>query len=266
MKPKFFITTLLVVIMVSTTNAACGLPFLAKPTPTPTITPTPTFTPTATATPSPTSTDTPTPRPTATATPNAKATLQAKLDQQAREILTGFNLSTDSGEFGWYQTKAVTIDLKGPSGDFSKISDLVKISDFVFFTEMTWNTDSWPTCGLMVRSDNRWFKGDSYLLQFLRFSGLPAWDIEYYKNGEFFVNITQEVRFSSYLELESGDTNRIVLAATGNEFKVWINDNYEGRYYDDGSKRTIGGLAFYAGQNAGKTTCSFDNSWIWIYK
>ncbi len=65
------------------------------------------------------------------------------------------------------------------------------------------------------------------------------------KNGEFLANITQEVRFSSYLELESADMNRIVLAAIGNEFKVWINDNYEGRYYDDSSEHAEGGLAFY---------------------
>jgi hypothetical protein len=266
MQPKYLISTLLIVIIISVTNAGCGLPFLAKPTATPTITPTSTSTPTATATSTPTRTNTPTPKPTATATLNAVATREAKLDQQARDIMAEVELSTDTGKLGWYQNKPYVLDLKGPGSRASEISDISSISDFVFYTEMTWYTDSWPNCGLMVRSDNRWLKGNSYYVAFLRFSGLPAYDIEYFKNGEFLVNITQQVRFSSYLELESGGKNRILLAANGNEFKLWINDNYEGRYFDDSTESSEGMLGFYAGQDAGKTTCSFLNSWVWAYK
>jgi hypothetical protein len=268
MKPKFFITTLLVVIMISATNAACGLPFLAKPTPTPTITPTPTFTPTATATATPTSTNTPTPRPTATATAtlDLKATQAFEHEQVARDILTELSLPVDSGKLGWYQTVGAAISLESQSSKLSKINELKKTGDFVFATELTWDTDAWPVCGLMFRADNRWGKGNYYVVQFLRFSGLPEWDIEYYKDGEWASIPTEKTRFSSYLNLDSGDRNEIVLAAVGNEFKLWINNNFEGRFYDYDSKLSDGGLAFIAWQDSGKTTCTFNNSWIWIYK
>jgi hypothetical protein len=268
MQPKFFITTLLVVIMVSATNAACGLPFLAKPTPTPTINPTPTFTPTFT----PTLTLTSTPSPTNTSTPTATPTLDLKATQAfehaqvARDILSELSLPADSGKLGWYQTVGTAIILSDRSVQMNRINELKKIGDFVFATEMTWDTDAWPVCGLMFRVDNRWGKGNYYVAQFLRFSGLPGWDIEYFKDGELAGIPTEKTRFSSYLNLDSGAKNEIVLASVGNEFKLWINNNFEGRYYDYDSKLKDGGLAFLGWQYSGKTTCTFNNSWIWVYK
>jgi hypothetical protein len=266
-KPRVF-KILFVFLFVAISNVACGLPFLAKPTstPTPTLTPTATSTPTFTSTPLPTNTNTPTPLPTATATPNLSATRAAKQEQIARNVLTKFKLPADSGKLGWYQNDPVTIKLKGPSNHFAQIDGIPVTSDFVISTELTWDTDGWPVCGVMFRADDRWIKGSYYVAQFLRFSGLPAWDIEFIKNGEYYVTVTEKTRFSSYLNLESGAKNVIVMAAVGNEFKMFMNNNFEGRYYDYDNNLIEGNFAFLGWQDSGNTTCTFNNTWVWIYK
>jgi hypothetical protein len=257
-KPTFGIIALVILLPILLLNASCGLPFLEKPTETPTPTTTATFTPL------PTSTNTP--RPTAKALPNLFATQAAERNQAIRDILTQLNLSVDTGSVGWYQNEKVDLPMEGNQGFYYKFDPTVIASDFVISTEITWNTNSWPTCGLWFRTDDDWGDGDHYGLYFLRFSGLPAFSIRYYQDGNFSSNITEETRYSSYLSSEDGATNQIILAAVGNEFKVYINGVFEGRYYDWGSKLSKGKFAFRAYQSAGETTCTFDNTWIWIYK
>ena len=241
--------------------------FSPSPTPTPTPTPTitPTFTATSTFTPTPSTTNTPTL--TRTITPDKKATQAVEQEKAARDVLDSFSLPSDSGSLGWYQTETVNLDLSGPGGYLTALGEpTTKAGDFVLFTTMTWYTDSWPVCGFLYRADSRWEKGTYYSAVFLRFSGLPAWDIEYWKDGLYAGIPSEKIRFSSYLNLDSGGSNDIVFAAIGNEFKLYINNNFEGRYYDYDSKIAQGRLAFVGNQDSGKTTCSFKDSWLWIYK
>ena len=250
-------------------NLACGLPFMQSPTATPMNTPIPTDTitpfPTNTDTPLPTSTNTPEP-PTATSTPNLKATQAAQQEQTARDELTLLKLPSDTGHLDWHQDEAIALTLEGLNWKWKSFGDNVSAADFVLYSEMTWKTNGWPVCGAWFRGDKRWDKGDFYALQFLRFSGLPAWDIEYYKGGEITSIVSEQVRFSKYLSIQNGATNKFALAANGNEFKVFINDTFIGRYYDYSSKLTQGSFAFIASQESGDTTCTFDNSWVWVYK
>jgi hypothetical protein len=253
-----------VLILVLAIILACSTFASPTATPAPTATFTSTFTPTLTQTFTPSPTNTPTATP--TATPNYKATQVAEHEQAARDVLTKLNLPADSGKLGWYQTDPVAIKLEGLAAHFNKISGLSDTSDFVLSTEITWDTDSWPVCGIMFRVDNRWDTGDYYVAQFLRLSGLPAWDIEYYKNGNMAGIPTEKTRFSSYLKLQSGANNEIVMVAVGNEFKMFINSNFEGRYYDYDTKLTNGNFAYLGWQSSGNTTCTFNNTWIWVYK
>jgi hypothetical protein len=252
------------VLFVIASNSACGLAFLSPATATPTSTPLPT----ATSTPLPTATNTPLPTdtPTPTATPNLQATQAAQNEETIRGMLTDLELPADSGHLGWYQDNKISIGLQGLSFNREIFDKKFTAADFVMYSELTWKTDSWPTCGLMFRSDNQLDKGDFYVLQFLRFSGLPAWDIEYIHNGIFVSTITNKVQFSDSLNIDNGATNKFVLAANGNEFKVYFNGNYEGQFYDWSKKLFEGNIAFMGTQSAGSTQCIFDKSWVWIYK
>lgn len=250
-------------VLLAASNLACGLPFLQSPTATPTETLIPTST--TTLTPLPTSTNTP--KPTATATPNLKATLAAQQEQEVKSWLAKYELSTDTGSLGWHQDKKISIKMTGPTHNkYATFAEDLEVSDFVLYTEMTWDTNGWPVCGAWVRADTQWQKGDRYVYQFLRFSGLPAWDIEYFRGGRFVSNVTEQIRFSNYLSIADGATNKVALAANESEFQVYINDNFVGRYYDYSSQIEKGYLAFFGDQDSGETTCTFQNSWLWIYK
>ncbi len=192
------------------------------------------------------------------------------MEQTAGAELTKFGLPTNTGNLYWVQDNQVTIPLEGPQTQYQILDPSLTASDFVISFDVTWNTDSWPTCGIWFRAgaaaEDDWGKGDYYQLVILRLSGLPAWDIEYYHNGNYVTTVTQEVQYSNFLKNENGDTNKVVLSAVENEFKVYINGNYEGRYYDYSKLLSSGKFAFTAKQDAGNTKCSFKNTWIWLYK
>jgi hypothetical protein len=263
MKSKYF-AALILILFVLGSLSACGFPL--KPAATPTNTPLPP--PTATNTPKPTATHTlkPTATNTATITPDLKATQAAQNEQTVRDMLTEMEFDSETGQLAWFQEGTDTIALSGPSYDYKTFDDKFTAGDFVFYSDVTWKTDSWPTCGLMFRSDDKFDKGNFYLLQFLRFSGLPAWDIEYYKNGNWVTNITVDIKFTDFLKIDDGATNKIALSAIGNEFKLYVNGNYEGHFNDWSKKLSDGKIAFFGSQNAGSTKCIYENSWVWKYK
>ncbi len=247
-KSLFVLVFVLVPILV--VNIACGLSAAATETPTPTDTPLPT--------------STNTPRPTATATPNLRATQAAEMEQAIRSVLTDLELDAETGSVGWIQDDPISIDMEGSAWYFNTFAEDVTAGDFVISTDMTWETDSWPVCGLYFRANSD--ITDFYAVQFLRFSGLPAWDFEYYQDDQWISTLTGDIKFSDYLSIDNGATNQFTVAAIGNEFKLYINGHFEGRYYDWSSKLSEGGFSFVGSQSSGDTTCTFDNTWLWIYK
>ncbi len=246
-------------------NLACGFSSTSQPTAVPTLPPPPADTntplPTVTNTPRPTATNTLIP----TATPDRKATQAAELETAIRSQLAELKLPADSGHIAWMQDEAISIPLQGAVYDWRSFDDNFSVGDFVMYTEATWKTDSWPTCGILFRSNDKFYDGNTYALQFLRFSGLPAWDIEYFKDGYYVTTITTDIKFSDYLDIADGAMNKIVLAAIGNQFKVYVNGNFEGQYYDWSKLLSEGNIGFLATQNAGNTKCIYENSWIWEY-
>ena len=277
-KTSRIITLIIVLVMV----AGCGT--LSQPTPTntpqPTATnppPTFTYTPVPTNTPLPTDTpvptDTPTPLPTNTPTPDLQATRafeatrvaeQVLLDVQAQ--LTEFGFPTDVGYLGWVQEETVAIDLD-TYGEYlyAPFAEDLVASDFILRTDITWDTEGLIYCGLMFRSEPNFATGAQYSFLYLRLSGLPAWAIEYYDEGRFVSSVT-EVKFSDFIDMDNGATNNLTLAAEGNKFTLFVNQQRVGSFYDWSNNRMDGQFAFQALQEAGPSTCTFENTWIWMLK
>jgi hypothetical protein len=253
MRPKVALPFIALAGLLLTTGGLCGSLTPAEPTPTNTPLPPP---PTATREP----TDVP------TATVDRAATAQAQLEEQVRAALEEADLPSDTGYVGWVQTEPIDIELSGPGGFYNSFAEDLVVSDFVIRVDITWNTTAWPWCGLFFRADPSYGDGDYYAIWFLRFSGLPAYDIDYYRDGEMITQISQDYRFSDTLDINSGAINQIMLAAQGNQFKVYVNGHYEGVYYDYSSYLTEGRFAYVAYEDSGSTTCTFENAWIWVYK
>ncbi len=266
MKKPFvlFLFVLILSIACSTSPSMGGL--FATETPTPTST----FTPTATSTP----TETPTPTSTATATPNATATAAFRATETAGGVLAELEaLITDekdtdidykSGYLAWKQKDPVSITLNQPGGEYYDIPKL-KLANFIMKSDVTWDTTGLILCGTMFRSDADFEKGRQYQFIYLRMSGTPAWAIQFHEFG-YFKNTISDVRFSSALNLDNGATNQFVLVANNEVFTVYINGVRQGRFYDNSQQATNGGIAFVAFEDSGKSTCQFENSWIWALK
>jgi hypothetical protein len=237
----------------------------ATPTPPPPL-------PTATATPAPTSTPTPLPTATPTATPNATATQAARATAQAEEQsaqvkseLEALGIPVDTGSLGFYQAQPQEIVLtEYQQWTYDPLAGDFGAGDFVISTDVTWDTDAIMTCGFFFRSEDNFEQGAQYLFQFLRLSGLPAWEIAYLKDGKYENSVAGAA--SSAIDQESGATNKIVLAVEGEKFTLYINDERQGSYYDYSKQRLDGKFAFSAWQDSGETTCTFENTAVWVYK
>ena len=248
--------------------AAAGCAPAATPTPAPpTPTPTPTFAPTSTPTPVPT--NTPTATPNATATQAALATAQAEqLSASVKSELEALEIPVDTGSLAYYQPEPQFIELT--EHQQALVADLpssegLSASDFVLSTDITWDTPGLATCGFVFRSEGSLVDGASYLFQILRLSGAPGWDIEYWKDGTW-QNSPVPPSASSAIEQANGATNHIVLVAEGEKFTMYINGVRQGSYYDYSKQRLNGTFEFSAWQDSGNSTCTFENTAVWVYE
>jgi hypothetical protein len=280
----FQLVTMFLLMLLITVSMGCQVGGLgAKPTvtppptatstplPTETSTPTPTNTSTSTPTltPTPTSTFTLTPTPTKnkTATAIARATLEAEgMVADIHETLTRIEYPIQEGSLGWYQTEPAFLHMdEFNEAIYQEFARNLVAANFIIQTEVTWEASNIVVCGLMLRSEADFKLGAQYQFNYLRFSGLPAWSIEYINHGEYQYSIT-DLRFSSAIDLENGATNTFLLIFEGNKFTVYANDTRLGTFYDDSKKLSKGRFAFIASQDAGESTCTFENTWVWLLK
>jgi len=265
-------------ILVLTLTACSLVAAPATPTPLPTDTPQPTNTPlpTDTATPLPTATSTATlvPSPTFTATPNLTATAAVMATQNAAAAIEAFkaelakaNVTVDKGSLLWVQQDSIQVALKG-AGDsrYQPFAEDVSASDFIMTTDITWTAPGLIICGWMFRSQPNLVKGDSYYINFLLYSGLPGWDIELFKSGQFVRNITEQIRFNSALNQAHASMNHYILIADGNKFTVYMNGVRAGSYYDYSTTLTEGLFALTGSIESGEGSCQMDNTRIWSLK
>ena len=241
---------------------------MASPTSEPTISaptqPAPTETRIPTDTPLPTNTPKPTPDKKATQSALATEVAQNALDQ-VNSDLEKIGLSVGKGSIGWVQDEPYTIEMTTFGDSFySEFAEDLVVSDFIIKSEITWESDGLVYCGIQFRSEANYVEGSHYRFQTMRFSGLPAWDIELWDKGDFQKNITGKVRFSDALNIENGSTNTYIVSVEGNEFTVYINDVRQGTFYDYSNSTDSGRFAWLAFQESGPSSCSFDNSWIWV--
>lgn len=257
MKTRISFPALLVISLILLVALACStttiIPGQATEPPVPTTAPS--------LTPIPSST------PDLAATLSAQATLAAaQRENDIKAILNRVDISSDTGHLLWDQEEPIAITMNGPDSLYQPFAEGIVASDFVLQTDMTWNTNSWPVCGIWFRSEDTFTDGAQYQLLFLRLSGLPAWSIEYHQFDRFVFNVTRQVKYSNDLNLDDGATNRFLLVANDNEFTLYINGKRQGRYYDDSRKLGQGVFAFYGSQDGKNTTCTFKDTWIWSLK
>ena len=229
--------------------------------------PTSTFTPVPTDTPVPTETSVPTDTPDLAATEAAEATaaaeeLTAKIDAELQKL----GLSTSEGYLAWTQTDplSVTTDV-GAQTLFAPFAEGQKFSDFILGADVTWeSTSGLAGCGFMFRSEENFERGAQYRFYTIRLSGLPLWDIEYWKFGEWQTTLGGEPRSNTIIDQANGATNRYVLHITKDLFTSFANGERLGRVTSSTLKE--GYFALFTFQESQKSTCTMNNAWIWALK
>jgi len=228
-------------------------------------TPPPTETPTAQPTPTSTPTLTPTTTPNATATIIAVATKQAApVVEELKTLLADTDIPYQNGHLAWMEKDPITITLDQPGGLFDTVAKGTKAANFILKSDVTWRTTGLIVCGVLFRSEKDFQNGAQYQFLYLRLSGAPGWDIEFHNFGQYKSNVTGKTRFASALDLDNGATNQFVLVAQDNKFTVFINDVRQGQFTDDSKQASDGYLAFVGLEDSGESTCSYENSWLWI--
>lgn len=239
---------------------ACGA---TAPEPTATSTPEP---PTLTPTVEPTSTPVP------TATPNKTATIAAKATQAADDVLAELDailanedVAYKDGSLLWKQETPIVIDMTGPSGFFQPFAEGEIGKNFILKSDVTWEASGIIICGIAFRSEPDFREGKQYNFLYLRFSGAPAWAIEFHEFG-YFKNSPTKTQYSNAVDLENGATNELLIVVSDDEFKVFINGTNQGRYFDYSKQQVEGRFAALASQDSGEGKCEYENTFVWALK
>ena len=257
-------------IQIFTGIAILLLTACASTEPTPTATPMPTETPLPTDTPTPLPTSTPTP--TFTATPDLTVTAAVQATQARADVieqidaeLQTIGYSTGRGSLGWISEDPEEITIRNFNWhEWITLSSGQSFSDFVLKADVTWeSTSGLATCGFWFRAESDDIDAEHYKFQTIRLSGLPVWDVEYWKFNQWRGTISPGGRAIStpYLNQEQGSTNTFILVADGSLFAAYSNGHRLGQ----ATITTLrdGLVAYYAWQDSGETTCTFDNAWLW---
>jgi hypothetical protein len=257
MKRSLYLFILLLVILLQ----ACTPPATELPT----VTSAPTDTPAPTVTPPPT--DTPTPEPTSTPDKTATAASQSTAAAQTvlgelDKLLGDTDIPYQNGHLEWQQEKPLMVTLRGPGWDYVEIDDDLVGKNFILKSDITWEASGILICSAIFRSESSLELGKQYKFSYLRFSGLPAWEIDVFEYGRP-QNSPTKTQFSDAIDMDNGATNQMVLVVQDDQFNLYINGVHQGRYFDYSKQRTEGVFGFSANQDSGDGSCNFENSWVW---
>ena len=239
--------------------------FLPTRTPRPTLTllPPPTDIPLSTDTPIVIDTLPPLPSPTAESASQATQAVGGIVDEIDTE-LQKYGYSTSQGYLGWAQTEATALKMDTYNEQkLFAVGDEQMFKDFVFQAEVTWeSTTGLIVCGLFFRSEPDLERGAQYRFQMIRLSGAPWWDIELFDYNQSQVTVTGQVQSSQGIDQSNGAANTIMIIVENEQMTPIINgEEFKTR---TNSKLTNGLLGFYGWQDSGKTTCTFENAWVWV--
>ncbi|MBI3762476.1 MAG: hypothetical protein HY260_11525 [Chloroflexi bacterium] len=232
--------------------------------------PTPTAIPTELATATLAPTETPTPAPSATPTPDSAAMAQTQAAETrvaAAPIIEPqmqkYGLSTAQGSLGWMH-RPITLSLT-KYGEYQTAVDYpeLRVADFVVQADITWSTTTgFAGCGFAVRASPGFGRKLEYNLLTVRLSGAPVWLFAFYKSGNW-TNISG-FRKAAKLNVKQGSTNTVAIVAQGSRFTTYVNGANAGSVTH--TKVSEGAVGFLADQESGKTTCTFENAWLWVLK
>lgn len=220
--------------------------------------------PQPTSSPPPADTDVPEPTADLQATSDAEeAAALAELTASIAPDLELAGFSSAEGELAFSLTESFDTVNDVPSGFLlNELEPGFSAGNFVLGFDLTWDsTGALAYCGMIFRSQgNDITRGEQARFWTVRFSGLPYWDIEIWKFGQY---QSQPVRsVDSVINQTAGSTNHYVIAANGTNIKVFGNGEKMG---ETELKQSMGQgqFGYVSWLDSGQVTCNYSNLWIW---
>lgn len=230
---------------------------------------------TATALAAPTATPTPFPTLPPTAEPVADTAQSESSVVEAPDVLPEYisselarlGLGEDSGELGW-EHPPLLVEAEGYlQYKFQNYELLTLVEDFVISADITWDTDTGLAgCGFVIRADKE-TDPNAYTIGLSRSSnGSVNWAT--LENGVPIKNNAQSVAGlqskDPSFDWQNNTTNRITIVARGESFDVYTNGVYiETMTGQSPFAVEKGFTGFLAINESGKTSCHFQNGWLW---
>lgn len=250
-----------------TATSAVQTQAAASPTLTSTAGPTRTPRPTRTAYAS----RTPIPSPTKTPLPNLTSTIEALLTQsvemKANEVkasLEQVGLVNVTGDLGWFSDIPIEAIIDAGQKLVPMFLDIGEYSDFALQTDVTWDTSGgFAGCGVIFLAEEDLSQGGQYRFYTQRLSGKPTWSVEFWQFGKQQSVAFDEAQTSTAIKVDQGSTNRYLLIKRNRLMTVYANDVRLGTV--DITRRSQGFFYLFAYQDARKTKCTFNNTWIWKF-
>ena len=235
----------------------------ASPSPTVTLTPLP---PTATLTLTPTPSRTPAPTRDYGATTTAEANLtQTVIEDRVRQEMTRMGLPTDKGSLGWAMSSSYNTGLDDPSQfAYHLLGDNQVFDNFIFKTEVDWNsTARQGSCGVFFRASDFVLHTASYYIFAPMFkTGAPTWDFLFIHGGSSFQDLMGHAQLSQRIKTGAYVSNTFMLVVNQNLLTAYVNGDRLGSAIDGKRKSGYVGL-FVLQEGAGKTDCTYSDTWIW---
>jgi len=232
--------------------------------PTNTSTSEPTETHTSTPTEAPTLTQTPSPTIDLPATAAVESTQEAeKMFSEIDQVLQKVNYSIDQGYLAWSERDPWPIaSTTYGTIIFEPIDEGINYSTYVMHYDVTWqSTSGLAGCGLIFHSEKNLGFGKQYRFYAYRFSGLPYWTVELWNANWPPTSAMGRGKLNSAINQENGSTNSYTLVVRKDIMTIYANNKRLSHVPI--SSLIKGRIAFFVFQNSGKTTCSFDNAWLW---
>lgn len=216
-----------------------------------------------TATPLPTATRTPRPTPDRAATAAAEETEVAELmDAIVRADLAEIDRENRAGQVDFFSPDPyeLVVDTFN-SYTYAPLDPGSEYSDFILHFDVTWDSKTGVAgCGVIFRSEEDLEEGEQFRFQGIRLSGYPAWDVTLWRYGRIVSSATSGVRQSAAINLASGSKNEYFLEADGTVFTAFANGTKLGSATT--SRRSQGEIALFVWQESGRTSCRYENIWV----
>jgi hypothetical protein len=137
-------------------------------------------------------------------------------------------------------------------------------SNFALYVEATWESQSGLAgCGIVFHAEEN-PEGEQYRFETLRFKGVPVWMVSFWRDGKPQPGGMPESKLNKAINQKQGGTNRYMLVLEEGLLILYANGTELGQVKI--TERTGGLIHFLAFQESMKTTCTFENAWIWSIK